>query len=123
MRTRVLIGVGSLAIACGALGATAAASSTVNHYTGGAGPSDSYHMSFNVVLHDVEHFTFQSRCAGNAHGVTVAVKIPIRKGRFSLHNSDFTVTGQLLPGGLAKGTERHRTGDCDSGTLHWSARK
>jgi hypothetical protein len=122
MRNRVLVVLGSTALACGS-GATALATSAVNHYTGGAGAADSYHMSFSVVHHEVVHFTFVSRCAGTAHGITVPAKIPIHKGKFAYHDKQFTITGRFLPHGMARGTERDRTGDCDSGLLDWSARK
>lgn len=121
MRSRILVPCAAVVVALLTVAAAALAQGT-RHYSGRAGVSDVYTMSFVVSHGAVTRFTFQSRCPGLRDGSTVAARIRIARGRFRYHDQQFTITGRLLRNGMARGTERDVTGDCDSGTLGWAAR-
>ena len=122
MRLRIAALASALLVVFAALAASGLARSRTRHYTGRAGAGDAYAMSFSVSRGRVVGFTFVSRCPGLRNGTTVPARIRIVGGRFHYRDEQFTISGRFLRGGMARGTERDRTGDCDSGTLDWAAR-
>jgi hypothetical protein len=104
----------------GAAPARAATSQPVTtRYRGRSGSKDA--MSFELTRGVVSGFTFENACPGAAGGTSVPAPMRVVAGRFSFRDRQFAVTGRLLTGGAARGTAEDVTGNCDSGTLTWTA--
>lgn len=117
MRRSVML-IAALAGVCAALSAVSSAA-TFTHYEGQARAGQA--MSFDVSGGKVLDFTFVNACPGNADGTPVTARMRVANARFSYHDPQFTITGQLSGKRSASGTERDVTGDCDSEVLAWTA--
>jgi hypothetical protein len=111
--------IATLAGVFAALSAVSSAATATEHYAGQAGAGQA--MSFDVSGGEVLHFTFVNRCPGEVNGTPVTARMRVSHGRFTYHDSQFTISGQFSGSRLAAGRERDITGDCDSGILSWTA--
>jgi hypothetical protein len=100
-------------------GAAGQESAPTQRFAGRAANGDA--MSFVVASGVVNRFTFVNACPGVANGTPVSAEMKVVDGHFSYHDSQFAISGFFLWNGLAEGTERDHTGDCDSGLLRWTA--
>lgn len=98
-----------------------AVASSVEHYAGRSSRGQA--VSFTVKGSKVSGFRFVNRCPSDSvAGTLVPGSMRIRNGAFARRDRQFTITGKIS-GRTASGTARDVTGDCNSGSLGWHAKR